>query len=239
MLTTQEKRALISSIDSAIETVNRMKSVITKISEKRYAVEQIIITQNSIEVTAASKQIDELINLTAKIDKFLEKIVPIKTIDENIPDVFKTFIQKEFVLFDWKDLYLTNLYTANSLNALLDKQKANEMTISDQDSSVVGLLCALPQQYTEHVSSLEQKIATYEIFDKIKWISNNIVMIGANGSGKSTFSRQLSGKISSNISILSAQHLLVYRQQKDIQLSRNILQQYHNNIPLSSTNVIR
>lgn len=43
MLTTQEKRALISSIDSAIETVNRMKSVITKISEKRYAVEQIII----------------------------------------------------------------------------------------------------------------------------------------------------------------------------------------------------
>lgn len=92
MLTTQEKRALISSIDSAIETVNRMKSVITKISEKRYAVEQIIITQNSIEVTAASKQIDELINLTAKLDKFLEKIVPIKTIDENIPDVFKTFI---------------------------------------------------------------------------------------------------------------------------------------------------
>ena len=71
MLTTQEKRALISSIDSAIETVNRMKSVITKISEKRYAVEQIIITQNSIEVTAASKQIDELINLTAKLDKFL------------------------------------------------------------------------------------------------------------------------------------------------------------------------
>ena len=219
MLTTQEKRALISSIDSALETVNRMKSVITKISEKRYAVEQIIITQNSIEVTAASKQIDELINLTAKLDKFLEKIVPIKTIDENIPDVFKTFIQKEFVLFDWKDLYLTNLYTANSLNALLDKQKANEMTISDQDSSVVGLLCALPQQYTEHVSSLEQKIATYEIFDKIKWISNNIVMIGANGSGKSTFSRQLSGKISSNISILSAQHLLVYRQQKDIPAS--------------------
>lgn len=155
MLTTQEKRALISSIDSAIETVNRMKSVITKISEKRYAVEQIIITQNSIEVTAASKQIDELINLTAKLDKFLEKIVPIKTIDENIPDVFKTFIQKEFVLFAWKDLYLTNLYTANSLNALLDKQKANEMTISDQDSSVVGWLCALPQQYTEHVSSLE------------------------------------------------------------------------------------
>ena len=63
MLTTQEKQALISSIDSAIETVNRMKSVITKISEKRYAVEQIIITQNSIEVTTASKQIDELINL--------------------------------------------------------------------------------------------------------------------------------------------------------------------------------
>lgn len=74
----------------------------------------------------------------------------------------------------------------------------------------------LPRIYTEHVSLLERKIATYEIFDKIKWISNNIVMIGANGSGKSTFSRQLNGKISSNISILSAQHLLVYRQQDNI-----------------------
>ena len=101
MLTTQERQALISSIDTAIETVNRMKSVISKISEKRYAVEQIITTRKSIEVATASEQIAGLINLTSRIDIFAEKIASIKSVDENIPDVFKTFIQKEFVLYAW------------------------------------------------------------------------------------------------------------------------------------------
>lgn len=219
MITAQERQALISSIDTAVATVNRMKSVIAKISEKQRAVEQIIITQKSIEVTTAAKQISDLINLTTRLDKFIESILPIKTVDENIPDVFKTFIQKEFVLYAWKDLSLTNLYATNSLATLLDKQMPDAMNICDQDSTVVGWLCTLPQQYVEHMSILERKIATYEIFDKIKWISNNIVMIGANGSGKSTFSRQLNGKISSNISILSAQHLLVYKQQNSIPAS--------------------
>ena len=89
MLTEQERQALISSIDAAIDTVNHMKSVIIKVSEKRYAVEQIIITQTSIEVATASKQIEDLMNLTGRLDNFIEKIVPIKTIDENIPDVLK------------------------------------------------------------------------------------------------------------------------------------------------------
>ena len=237
MLTEQERQALISSIDTAIETVNRMKSVIVKISEKRYAVEQIIITQKSIEVATAAKQITELINLTTKLDKFIEKIDPIKNIDENIPDVFKTFIQKEFILYDWKNLFLTNPHTTKNLKSLLDKQNADTMNISDQDSSGVDWLSSLPQYYSEHISLLERKIATYEIFDKIKWINNNIVMIGANGSGKSTFSRQLNGKISSNISILSAQHLLVYKQQNNIPSSNgeiDSLRSFQKNSKLSS-----
>jgi len=237
MLTEQERQALISSIDTAIETVNRMKSVISKISEKRYAVEQIITTQKSIEAATASEQIAGLINLTSRIDIFAEKIASIKSVDENIPDVFKTFIQKEFVLYAWKDLYLTNLHSTNNLGSLLDRQTPDAMNISDHDSSVVGYLCDLPQRYAEHVSLLERKIATFEIFDKIKWINYNIVMIGANGSGKSTFSRQLNGKISSNISILSAQHLLVYKQQDNIPSSNgeiDSLRSFQKNSKMSS-----
>ena len=237
MLTAQERNALISSIDTALETINRIKSMIAKISEKRYAVEQIIITQKSIESTIASKQITDLINLTTKLNEFIEKISPIRTIDENIPDVFKTFIQKEIVLYAWNDLYLTSVHVTNSLKAFLDKQKSNEINISTQDSSAVGWLCDLPQYYSEHVALLERKISTYEIFDKIKWINNNIVMIGANGSGKSTFSRQLKGKISSNISILSAQHLLVYRKQNNIPASTGEianLRAFHKNSKMSS-----
>lgn len=219
MITTQERQALNSAIDTAIDTVNRMKTVIAKIIEKRHAVEQIIITQKSVEIATASEQVSNLISLADRLDTFIANITPIKDISENIPDVFKTFIQKEIVLFSWKDLYLTNEYSTNNLISLLHKQSTEEMNFSDQDASFIKLLCDLPQKYSEHVALLERKIATYEIFDRIKWINNNIVMIGANGSGKSTFSRQLNGKISSNISILSAQHLLVYKQHDSIPAS--------------------
>lgn len=221
MLTQQERQDLNTSIDAAIETANRMKDMINSISEKRQAVEQILITQNSIDAASASSQVTALVNLTDKLDGFIESIPQVKTVEDNIPDIYKAFIQKEFVLFSW-DLYLTNTHAVNTVKTLLEKQGIG-INITPQDSRAVGWLCDIPNQYLQHVSQLEKKIATYRIFDKIKWINNNIVMIGANGSGKSTFSRQLSGKISSNISILSAQHLLVHRTQDSIPANLDVV----------------
>ena len=221
MLTQQERQDLNTSIDAAIETANRMKDMISSIAEKRQAVEQILFTQNSIDAASASSQVTALVNLTDKLDGFIESIPQVKTVEDNIPDIYKAFIQKEFVLFSW-DLYLTNTHAVNTVKTFLEKQ-GTEINITPQDSHAVGWLCNIPDQYLQHVSHLENKIATYRIFDKIKWINNNIVMIGANGSGKSTFSRQLSGKISSNISILSAQHLLVYRKQNTIPANLDVI----------------
>ena len=221
MLTQQERQDLYTSIAAAIETANRMKDMISSIAEKRHAVEQILITQNSIDAASASSQVTALVNLTDKLDGFIESIPQVKTVEDNIPDIYKAFIQKEFVLFSW-DLHLTNTYTVSAVKTLLEKQGIG-INITSQDSGAVNWLCTIPRQYLQHVSQLEKKIATYRIFDKIKWINNSIVMIGANGSGKSTFSRQLSGKISSNISILSAQHLLVYRKQNTIPANLDVI----------------
>ena len=219
MLTDQERQALDASVDTAIETANRMKSIITNVSAKRNVVEKIIIAQKSVEESSASNQISDFINLTSKIDEFIENVSIIKTVEKNIPDVFKTFIQKEFVLYDWKNLHLIQPYVASDIKKFLEKQVGDEIRINHQDTSAVSRLCDLPQKYSEYISLFERKISTYKIFDKIKWIHNNIVMIGANGSGKTTFSRQLNGKISSNVSILSAQHLLVYNKQDNIPAS--------------------
>lgn len=221
MLTPQERQNLNTSIDAAIETADHMKDMISSIAEKRHAVEQILITQKSIDAASASNCVTALINLTGKLDGFIESISQVKTVEDDIPDIYKAFIQKEFVLFSW-DLYLTNTHAVNTAKIFLEKQ-GTEISITPQDSHAVGWLCNIPDQYLQHVSHLENKIATYRIFDKIKWINNNIVMIGANGSGKSTFSRQLSGKISSNISILSAQHLLVYRKQNTIPANLDVI----------------
>ena len=40
MLTDQERQALDASVDTAIETANRMKSIITNVSAKRNVVEK-------------------------------------------------------------------------------------------------------------------------------------------------------------------------------------------------------
>ena len=221
MLTQQERQDLNTSIDAAIETANRMKDMISSIAENRQAVEQILITQNSIDAASASNRVTALINLTGKLDGFIESIPQVNTVEDNIPDIYKAFIQKEFVLFSW-DLYLTEAHVVRTVKSFLEKQEAG-INITPQDSNTVGWLCSIPDHYPQYASQFEKKIATYQIFDKIKWINNNIVMIGANGSGKSTFSRQLSGKISSNISILSAQHLLVYRKQNTIPANLDVI----------------
>ena len=221
MLTQQERQDLNASIDAAIETANRMKDMISNIAEKRHAVEQILITQNSIDAASASNRVTALINLTGKLDGFIESIPQVNTVEDNIPDIYKAFIQKEFVLFSW-DLYLTEAHVVRAVKAFLEKQGTG-INIAPQDSNTVGWLCSFPDHYLQYATQFEKKIAAYQIFDKIKWINNNIVMIGANGSGKSSFSRQLSGKISSNISILSAQHLLVYRKQNTIPANLDVI----------------
>ena len=198
-----------------------MKDMINSISEKRQAVEQILFTQNSIDAASASSQVTALVNLTDKLDGFIESIPQVKTVEDNIPDIYKAFIQKEFVLFSW-GLYLTEAHVVRTVKAFLEKQETG-INITPQDSSTVSWLCSIPDHYLQYATQFENKIATYRVFDKIKWINNNIVMIGANGSGKSTFSRQLSGKISSNISILSAQHLLVHRTQDSIPANLDVV----------------
>lgn len=66
------------------------------------------------------------------------------------------------------------------------------------------------------------------IFDEIKAIDGSIVMIGANGSGKSTFARQLNGKLANNIVILSAQHFLHYSERNTISASGDEIQKVRN-----------
>lgn len=64
------------------------------------------------------------------------------------------------------------------------------------------------------LSRFGQFLNSIFIFNYIKSIFNNIVLIGANGSGKSRFSREIahSKTSSSPISIIPAQHLLCYEE---------------------------
>ncbi len=65
-------------------------------------------------------------------------------------------------------------------------------------------------EYKKYLAIFNAKSTSFEIFNKLKHIQNNIVMIGANGSGKSTFSRNLKAILSRQITVIPSQQLLFY-----------------------------
>ena len=71
---------------------------------------------------------------------------------------------------------------------------------------------------------LISKVASIGIFREIQGLNQNIVMIGANGSGKSRFARNLEGKIASGISIIPAQKLLIHDNPDNININKSMVE---------------
>lgn len=69
-------------------------------------------------------------------------------------------------------------------------------------------ICDQINDILKNEDNIGNQINALALMDKIKDIEENIVLIGANGSGKSTYSRALSEIISDNISltVLASQH---------------------------------
>ena len=69
----------------------------------------------------------------------------------------------------------------------------------------------MPLAHLKVLKNSKDLLSNLIIFEQIKDLKDNIVMIGANGSGKSTFARQLRGHLASNVVILAAQRFLHHR----------------------------
>ncbi len=121
---------------------------------------------------------------------------------------FKTFLQVELSLFNPDGMALLYPHIFNEIGSFLQKQKTDNLSIVPTDSTTIQHLYRIPRQYIQFYHDIMGIYSKLEIFLKIRDIDGHIVMIGANGSGKSTFARQLNSRISSNVAILSAQHFL-------------------------------
>lgn len=80
------------------------------------------------------------------------------------------------------------------------------------------------------IKELANSLGVVFVFDKIKHIFTNIVLVGANGSGKSRFSRQIARSKASTLpeSIIPAQHYLGYDEFNNMENSNfsEIIQKY-------------
>ncbi len=75
-----------------------------------------------------------------------------------------------------------------------------------------------------------QKISHLRAFDLVKDTgeNENVVIIGANGSGKSSFSRNISTVLGKSIVIISAQKIFQYRRLQQIPIDDNKINEVHN-----------
>ena len=124
-------------------------------------------------------------------------------------EYYVNFLKKDFVNYNWDSIYLINNFyyeRAKLFDAFRDPLKPDDFQVINMYRDLINSL----SHKTSSFNILINKVSSILIFKKTKHIKNNIVLIGANGSGKSTFARSLKGKLSDSFAIISAQHLLTY-----------------------------
>lgn len=209
MLTEQERNSIVAGFNNIITALDNMHNMIVLFEKKKHFIEKIIAgsypdsrvdNEFPLQDFLDSKSI--IVCLKKEVSKFAE-------IDNLNNDQYKTFLKYEVTRYNPEKMHLLNRGSISIVFDFLNKN--NEQTAFSQENSIaIDYLFSLPGQYLSYIEDLKKLYKSLFIFDKIKNITGNIVMIGANGSGKTTFAKQLNGKLSRNIVILTAQHFLYY-----------------------------
>lgn len=218
MIKEDERKALVDSIFSVKNILTNMGKVIKEFDNKSESVSKILTKSGYVRAETELK-IQNLVRLNNKSNEINKVLLEIENVEDNISDVFKMFLEKEFIIYNWLNLHLASDFTTRRMLGLL--AEIDNRAIQTTDLDIIGSINHAIDSYESYFQTIEDKISNYQIFNQIKEIASNIVMIGANGSGKSTFSRQLDGKLDSNVSILAAQHLLSYRKTNSISIVGN------------------
>ncbi len=222
MLTQEEKNALLMVNEKINFMINNMIRVIEQFSYKKNEICEIIAIKLNLGKIEVEKQIDELSSIKPELEALNERFDSVLNIDSDISDVYKSFLQFEFITYNWDLPYTTDYYKKIFL-AFLERETITR--VLPTDANVIQEICNVYYNYINIFQELKNKMSSLDIINKIKNINGNIVMVGANGSGKSSFARQLKGKISTNsLTILSAQHLLIYSRPETLPTSGDEIQ---------------
>lgn len=226
MITQQEKDNILQGFHNIQFSIDQMLSMLQKYEEKENEIQRILETRFSY--VNADSHINVLLKRKSELGELKNFYSIIPPIDDSISNQHKTFLQSEITQFNPDNLYLLQPYIHTQIFTFLDRQINDQLSISPDDNNVISWINDLPEQYSHYINTLLDLQCKLHIFDQIKNIDGSIVMIGSNGSGKSTFARQLNGKLANNIIILSAQHLLHYDKRNTISASGDEIQKVRN-----------
>lgn len=226
MITQQEKDNIILGFKNIQIGIERLLLMLDKYKEKEGEITTILTSR------FAKKDANTIINNFFKhktnLISLKESFSTIPVLDDTINEQYKTFLQAEITSFNPENIPLLQQYTQTLIFNFLNKQNISQLNISPNDNNVISSINSIPSTYIDIINKLLDLQCKMQIFDKIKSIDGSIVMIGANGSGKSTFARQLNGKLANNIVILSAQHFLHYNKRNTISATGDEIQKVRN-----------
>lgn len=225
MITQQEKDNILRGFQNIQISIDRLSTMLDKYEEKKNEIRALLTKRFATQNT--EQLLDALIERKSDLISLKEKFKTIPTIEDSINDQYKTFMQSEVMLYNPETIYLLDEYKQQMVYDFLDRQQYPQLNITPDDTHVISYVKDIPEMYLQYINTLLNLQCKLHIFDKIKSIDGSIVMIGANGSGKSTFARQLNGKLANNIVILSAQHFLYHNKQNTISAIGNEIQKVH------------
>ena len=222
---------IISGLYTTIEHLNEIKKYIEIFNNySKKLKEEFIRTRKYISDEDYDMNLQKLNNVNIEeLEKNINlQIENFKNI-ENVDDISKqyiTFILNELVNYNWASMVYISKHCIHNLESFETRILKNDdkVYLKEDNNSIENLYYMLKQQCFIYLNIIYDKISSIEIFEKVSGIKNNIVMIGANGSGKSTFARTLKGKVTNNLTIIPAQHLLVVNKFNNIPISENMIE---------------
>ncbi|HRX13928.1 MAG TPA: AAA family ATPase [Eubacteriales bacterium] len=147
-------------------------------------------------------------NLISEFKNNLSEIEELDSSNEILSESFKTLIANEFMNFDFTQFAFFQKTITDLITKLIEGLNKTPQVYDSQNKIYLQSFLV---KYDSTINIIAQKSASFEIFIKLRNIQNNIVMIGANGSGKSTFSRNLKTIYSKQITVIPSQQLLYYK----------------------------
>lgn len=168
---------------------------------------------------------DELIININKIKTFNAEIIKnLKQSDESIQ--YLTLLNSELQSMSQ---YFNTEGQINYINSNFP-QLENPGIDYQVENSLYNLLGQLISENANLYINYMQKISHLRAFELVKdtGSNENVVIIGANGSGKSSFSRNISSVLGKSIVIISAQKIFQYQRLQNIPIDDNTLNEVRN-----------
>ena len=210
MLTQQEKDGIKNGFNNIIIALDKILVMIDKFEQNQARITKLLEANYSATQLKNEFKLQDF--LTSK-EEFLfikSKFSNINKVDVAITDQYRTFLKNNIAGFN-PEIDFLQPAIHNGVLSFLRRKDIFSVSSSLNNDDVIRQIFYMPSAHLNFLNNCKSLLSNLIIFEQIKDLRDNIVMIGANGSGKSTFARQLRGHLASNVVILTAQRFLQHR----------------------------